>query len=339
MPEWVSHDAIVAARRTPLLYDFLLTEHPNDVIQEGDSLRLVCNHSVSIKRGYPAFNDFATEESGNPIDCLVRYFGYPFLDAATAFCEFAGIPTDLQSDSIDLQALQPPGQTTTPPGTTAGASVSPSAAVTPPNIAGCPQSSPDATKKPFAPPPPVQGPYRQLFAYLTQQRGIPAGMVQQLVDDGLLYQEAGHNNMVFINPSRTYAELRGTLTDRPFHGVVSGSDTMGFWWFKPGAPGSIVTAAFICEGAIDAISLPLLRQRFLLPPGDNPMYCSIGGVTNQQRIDTIKAVMSSVGKQTILAVDNDDAGERYRQKNPDCYTLVPKLKDWNADLLAAQKAG
>lgn len=144
--------------------------------------------------------------------------------------------------------------------------------------------------------------------------------------------------MVFIDPSRTYAELRGTVPGISFHGMAPGSDTTGFWWFKPGDPGSTVTAAFICEAAIDAISLHLLRQRFPLPPGNNPMYCSIGGVANQRRIDAIKAVMAAAGKPTVLAVDNDDAGERCRQRNPDCYALVPRLKDWNADLLEAQKA-
>lgn len=69
------------------------------------------------------------------------------------------------------------------------------------------------------------------------------------------------------------------------------------------------------------------------------MYCSIGGVSNQQRIDAVKSVMDSAGKPTVLAVDNDPAGEKCRQRNPDCHTLVPRLKDWNADLLAIGNAG
>ena len=81
----------------------------------------------------------------------------------------------------------------------------------------------NATKRPqephrvLIPPEPVQGPYRQLSAYLTQQRGIPPALVQILVDDGILYQEKEHNNMVFINPSRTFAELRGSNSFKPFH--------------------------------------------------------------------------------------------------------------------------
>ena len=36
---------------------------------------------------------------------------------------------------------------------------------------------------------------------------------------------------------------------------------------------------------------------------------------------------------TILVVDNDTAGEKCRACNPGCPALVPRLKDWNADLL------
>lgn len=35
----------------------------------------------------------------------------------------------------------------------------------------------------------------------------------------------------------------------------------------------------------------------------------------------------------VPAVDNDDAGELCRQRNPDCHAFVPTLKDWNADWL------
>lgn len=154
------------------------------------------------------------------------------------------------------------------------------------------------------------------------------------MDRKLLYQDAGHGNAVFIDPDRTYAELRGTVPDKPFHGLAPGSDPEGFWWFKPGGPSGAPTGAFICEAAIDALSLYLLRQRLPLPPGDDPMYCSIGGVANQRRIDRIKAIMDSAGLPTTLAVDNDPAGKKCRERNPGCYALVPRLKDWNAVLLS-----
>lgn len=314
MPDWIGRGSTRAARRAPL-YDYLKNRRPGDVILEGSSLRLANNRSVVVSDARTGFIDYATGETGNPIDFLVRYLGYGFQDAVAELCGYMSLPTDLQAGTInvgDLTGYAPP---TAPPATVRAAS---------------PQAAPP---KPFAPPPPVQGPYKRLFAYLTQQRGIPAWLVQRLVDGGLLYEDAAHGNAVFIDPDRTYAELRGTVPSRPFHGLAPGSDPEGFWWFKPGGPSGAPTGAFICEGAIDALSLYLLRLRLSPPPVDDPMYCSIGGVANQKRIDRIKAIMDSAGLPATLAVDNDPAGEKCRERNPGCPALVPKLKDWNADLL------
>lgn len=330
MPDWVGKPAIRRARRANL-YGYLLEDHPNDVTQENDSLRLNCNHSVSIKTGWSGYNDFATGETGNAVECLVNYLGYDFKEAVAALAVFDG----MAEEDLDI-----PEETTTLPGTpgSPAAATGATPASTAPASPQGPPAAPQAPPKPFVLPAPVSGPYRQMFAYLTQQRGIPAWLVQRLVDDGLLYQEAGHNNMVFTDLARTYAELRGTVSGVPFHGMAAGSDTTGFWQFKPQGPQSAPTAAFICEGAIDAISLHLLRQRLPLPAWDNPMYCSIGGVANQQRIGRIKAAMDAMGLPTILAVDNDDAGEKCRERNPDCFSIVPRGKDWNADLLAMGEA-
>ena len=332
MTDYVGRGSTQAARRAPL-FDFLKVRHPRDMIPEGNSLRLASNRSVVVSTAYTGFIDFATGETGNAVDFLVRYLDYGFQDAVAALCEFMNIPTDLQPASVSLKDLTD----YEPPKTAPEAPVRPSAAQqvsVPSGSQAALPCSQDAGPKPFLLPAPVQGPYRQTFAYLTRQRGIPPWLIQKLADDGLLYQEAGHANMVFIDRARTYAELRGTLTDKPLHGVASGSDTAGFWWFKPQDPASPVTGAFICEAAIDAMSLYLIRRRFPLPPWDNPMYCSLGGVYNQQRIETIKSVMDSAGKPTVLAVDNDDAGELCIGKNPGCHVFRPRLKDWNADLLA-----
>ena len=309
MPQWVSHEAIRSARRAPL-YDYLLAWHPADVRREGDSLRLRDNNSVSIKRGYSGYMDFATGETGNAIDCLTRYLGYDFQGAVAALCEYMGPPT-----------VPPPR---TAPKTAPGATQEPSK--DPPRL--------------FIPPEPSHAQYRHLYAYLTQRRGIPPAIVQQLIGWGVLYQERNHSNMVFINPERTFAEYRGSNSFKPFH-QVDFSDPAAFWYFKPNGPDSTATVAFICEAAIDAISLYLLHLAAGIPDDENGLYCSIGGVANQQRINAIRDSMSTTGGQTVLAVDNDKAGELCRQRNADCPVLVPQLKDWNEDLLATiqQKEG
>lgn len=316
IPDWIGQGSKRAARRAPL-YDYLKARRPGDVILEGGSLRLAKDRSVVVSDAYTGYIDYATGETGNPVDFLVRYLGYGFQDAVAELCGYMSLPTDLQAGTInvgDLTGYAPPD---------AG----------PPAIKTSPGTPPAAAPRPFAPPPPVQGPYARLFGYLVHQRGIPAQLVQELVDRRLLYQDAAHGNAVFIDPDRTYAELRGTVPGVPFHGLAPGSDPEGFWWFKPGGPSGAPTGAFICEGAIDALSLYLLRLKLPLPPGDDPMYCSIGGVANQKRIDRIRSVMDSAGLPTVLAVDNDPAGEKCRERNPGCHTLVPRSKDWNAVLL------
>lgn len=303
MGQWVSKTDIKTARRV-CLYDFLLYRHPGDVEQEGDSLRLRCNHSVSIKIGYAGFIDFASGDTGNAIECLTNYFDYEFPDAVAALCEFASghEPTDThQANKASTNVTKHP-------------------------------LSPQSV---FIPPEPVQGPYRQLYAYLTQQRGIPPALVQVLINNGILYQEKEYNNLVFINPSRTFAELRGSNSTKSFHRVMF-TDVDTFWWFKMHGD-SEAKIGYVCEGAIDAISLFCLHLAGQAdPPGQNALYCGIGGVANQQRINRIKAYASNIGGQIVIAVDNDQAGAECRQRNPDCKVLIPHRKDWNEDLIKFQ---
>lgn len=124
----------------------------------------------------------------------------------------------------------------------------------------------------------------------------------------------------------------------PFHRVMFDPATpTAFWWYKANGLYSYPDIAFVCEGAIDALSLYYLHKRGVLPAPTNGLYCSIGGVANQQRIDAIKAGMAAAHCPTVIAVDNDAAGELCRQRNPDCAAIIPKCKDWNDDLIAALK--
>ena len=58
------------------LYDYLMCNHLSDCIKDGNSLRPKCNHSISVKKGYAGYKDFASGETGNSVDFLVRYMGY-----------------------------------------------------------------------------------------------------------------------------------------------------------------------------------------------------------------------------------------------------------------------
>ena len=57
------------------------------------------------------------------------------------------------------------------------------------------------------------------------------------------------------------------------------------------------------------------------------VYISIGGVANDA---TISRISRSI--RTVLAVDNDPAGELCRKRHCDLKTIIPMHKDWNEDL-------
>lgn len=291
MSQFVSKTATQKARRVNL-YDFLLSEHPEEVFQEGDSLRLRCNRSVSIKEGYCGFYDFSDGSSGNSVDCLTTYFDYEFPDAVIALCAFADEHPNLAGNIPDI-----------------------------------------SVERSFTPPEPTDdGKCWRLSNYLMLYRGFPSSIVQALIDDGLLYQEKEHDNIVFINPDKTFAEMRSSNRGGTFHGVGF-SDKTAFWWFKPRGIQAHVTRAYVCEGAIDAISLYLYMSLWDENRAEEAMYCGIAGVANQQRIDRIKADMAAIGGETIMAVDNDDAGKKCRERNADCAAVISHWKDWNEDLL------
>ena len=303
MENIVSQEQIRIARKADL-YGYLENNHYNEIQIEGDSLRLQNNHSVSIKNGFSGYMDFATEETGNAVDCLMNYFDYTLQEAVLSLCEYMGYSTSDLSD----EESQPSGN----------------ALIQKPEM---PDINLTST---FILPEPVDGQPKNLFAYLTQTRCIPADIVKWLISEGVMYQEREHNNIVFVNPERTFAEIRGTNTSKSFHQVMF-SDKEAFWWFKTEGVRSDPKVAYVFEAAIDAISMYAI-QKMCNVKTENIIFGSIAGVTNQQRIDRIKAGMAAAGLQTVLAVDNDKAGEQCRKRNPECEYAIPRYKDWNENL-------
>lgn len=174
---------------------------------------------------------------------------------------------------------------------------------------------------------PVNGTYKNLFAFLIN-RGIPSGTIQMLVSQKILYQEKKKNNIIFINAERNFAEIRGTYTyGKPFHGVVPNCRPDGFWWFRTSKTASV---AYICEAAIDAISLYELHK--IQQNRESAYYISIAGAAKQPAINRLKKTQLKL----ILAVDNDAAGQQCRDRNPDLQYILPEHKDWNEDLQAIQ---
>lgn len=160
---------------------------------------------------------------------------------------------------------------------------------------------------------------KAVYDYLTIQRGIDRRIIDKLIKSGLLYQD-DHRNAVFINYSKDAFEIRGTYTPldkRPYKRTGRKSPDR-FWYCLSGEPQDW-KKVYICESAIDSISLLQIRQE----PG---CYASMAGVSNYQIIERIKQEWKG---EIILAVDNDTAGDNLRQKYSDLPTIKPQNKDWN----------
>lgn len=269
------------------LYEYLCQNHPDIIIIQGDSIRLKSNHSVSIKRGYSGYTDFSTGEKGNSIDFLTRFLGYSITDAVFSLV-YDYVPSYPISDDFE-------GET-------------------------------HNNHQSIVLPLPAESNYTELFGYL-MGRGIPQGIIQNLIDIGLIYQSQEYQNIVFVNQEKDYAEIHGT-GNKSFHGVARNCRRDGYWAF---AIGQSPVVAFICEAAIDAISLYILHQRSGYK--DSALYVSIGGVAKQPAIDRIKKQIC-----TVLAVDKDPAGNECRLRNQDLPVIIPSRKDWNEDLMMMRKS-
>ena len=330
MAAYVTKDQYIQACKTDL-YDWLLKHHASDVTSKYGSVCLRADPHIWVKKGFCGYKNFRTDASGNAVDYLMNYLGYTYPGAVLALTD------DTNS-----------GQTKNPSRPMAS-------------------DRPDHRIKPFESfsaemkfPDPLPAPARHsrnVFAFLTQARGIPSNVVTHLIDKGLLYQSEKGSNAVFINPQRDYFEIRGTNTiaDRrcrhrdsckefspeshnwctadafcerykadAFHG---GSRSQGtkFWYLKPLEGKTDII--YICESAIDAVSLYVIHTQ--LHKSENAVYISIGGAAKQSKIDRIKKHHACV----VIATDNDAAGDDCRRRNPELETLRPVNKDWNEDLI------
>ncbi len=300
------------------LYEYLVQNHSSAVKVEYGSCLLLADKHVSVKRGYHGYRNFRTDEKGNNIDYLMNFLGY---DYQTAVLSLIG-ETSVETTYVPV--------------------VNPAIPET----------------KEITLPKPLDGRYKNLYAYMTARK-IPSETIQMLIDKGILYQSAEGNNIVFVNPQGDYCEMRGTnsFADRrcskrkeceryisgehtwctqmdtctdykpdPFHGCRKTRPDR-FWYLDPDS-NEPTKHIYVCEAAMDAVSLYVIHQRQHVE-GKN-VYVSIGGVANQQTIDRL--TRGSKHSNVVLAVDNDQAGQDCRDRNPDLAYLLPKNKDWNDDL-------
>lgn len=185
----------------------------------------------------------------------------------------------------------------------------------------------------FKAPEKLDGPFSRVWAYLTQKRKFPAECVEDLFERGLLYQDSEYGNAVFLSSYCAYAEVVGT-TDIKFRRTAKDSDPDGYWLYDDYNSDTV----YVCESAIDAVSLMLLMEEY--NPSVRAAYASISGLKDKA-IERLKTKY----KKVILAVDNDESGNVFADKHPSLDRIIPAtmyvdkmslIKDWN-DMLKTCK--
>ena len=179
-----------------------------------------------------------------------------------------------------------------------------------------------ATETPYKPPEAAKNAFRRVFAYLTVTRGIPRTVVTKLIADKLLIEDEQHN-CCFVSKQCNYAELNGTYTNIRFKGISEGSESNGYWLIGNESADTV----YICESAIDAVSLFALAQK-KQPNNDSYAVASIGGL----KPAAVHRLMQDF-KTCVIAVDNDAAGDIFAEEFSNLRRIKPNNKDWNEDIL------
>ena len=178
------------------------------------------------------------------------------------------------------------------------------------------ETTPSAPSKAF------NGNFSRIFAYLTKTRGIPAAAVDSLIKKKLLYEDERHN-CVFISADCNYSELVGTLSNIRFKGISPQSDSDGYWLHGAELPNTL----YICESAIDAISLSVIQTR--IKDTSDIAWVSIGGL---KPAAVNRLIQTYDAERCVLAIDNDTAADKFAAAFPTLRRIKPKFKDWNEDI-------
>lgn len=167
-----------------------------------------------------------------------------------------------------------------------------------------------AEKREFkAPEKSTQG-YKRLFGYLVKTRLIDPAVVQKMVDEKVLYQDA-RNNACFCgydyDGQMKYAALRTTSTEAQFRGEAAGSHKeVGFSY---NLVGKAPVAVFVCEAPIDCMSI----MSMLAHHGKDfteYAYLALGGTHEGALLNHLEHHPQL--KTVYLCQDNDEAGNKSR---------------------------
>lgn len=175
---------------------------------------------------------------------------------------------------------------------------------------------------------------RRAFAYLTKTRGIDSNIVKTFARSGLIYESKNYHNVVFvgadIDGEPRHAHKRSTASDNTWRANERGSDNR-FTFSWRGSSDRL----FLFEAPIDMLSYltmycPNWQQDNFLAA------CSISDNALKQFLNDRPDI-----KQVFICFDNDPPGQKaatniqrlLSDKGISNEILVPRLKDWNEDLL------
>lgn len=182
---------------------------------------------------------------------------------------------------------------------------------------------------------------KQIIRYLIQERGLDQEIVLEVINKGLLYQEAEHNNCVFVckNSAGTITgyEVKGILKTKFQRNYGNG----GIFNLVVGEPINL----WVFESAIDLLSLYELGKK--AGDLDNVLLSSMGGLSKAEKIRQIALTLKSKNPNSFvkIAVDNDKSGtdfaDSFKERNTDLNVEIttPKsikgnnFKDWNEILV------
>jgi hypothetical protein len=189
--------------------------------------------------------------------------------------------------------------------------------------------------KPFALPE-ANSDMRRVFAYLTKTRGIDNRVVAAFAHDKLLYEDAKYHNAVFVgkdeNGTPVHAHVRSTNSrGKTFRINVEGGDPR-YSFHHIGTNGSLL----VFEAPIDLLS------HISLYPQDwqANSYVACCGTSILPVLKTLEQMPQA--DTVLLCMDNDEAGQKANRRMTEqleaegltVIPQIPKMKDWNDDLLA-----
>ena len=181
-----------------------------------------------------------------------------------------------------------------------------------------------------------------VIRYLTQCRGLNEEVVTAFIEEGTLYEEVRHHNVVFVGKGKNgipvYAHCRGTDPEEKFRIDVKGSDkACGFHYSGTGRD------LYVFEAPIDLLSFITLNT----VSWQQGHYLSLGGI-GRKALDAYLKEHSEI-RRIFLCLDSDTAGNEASlaisaalPETYEVYRMQPEKKDWNeiltSDLTADEKS-